>query len=93
MISWRDNDTESLSVSRPDPAPVSGPGQWEGRGPRAGHLIPIFPVPLHIHQQFSTETQDTRTDTMADAYSGIDFDEINEATGLAADEIKCLKVS
>merc|ERR1712217_542744 len=29
--------------------------------------------------------------TMADAYSGIDFDEINEATGLAADEIKCLK--
>merc|ERR1711946_42734 len=42
--------------------------------------------------QFSTVTQDTRTDTMADAYSGIDFDEINEATGLAADEIKCLKV-
>merc|ERR1712077_170601 len=41
--------------------------------------------------QFSTVTQDTRTDTMADAYSGIDFDEINEATGLAADEIKCLK--
>ena len=29
---------------------------------------------------------------MADAYSGIDFDEINEATGLAPDEIKCLKV-
>ena len=29
----------------------------------------------------------------ADAYSGIDFDEINEVTGLAADEIKCLKVS
>merc|ERR1739846_53106 len=26
-----------------------------------------------------------------DPYSGIDFDEINEATGLAADEIKCLK--
>merc|ERR1711912_13874 len=30
--------------------------------------------------------------TMADAYSGIDFDEINEATNLASDEIKCLKV-
>ena len=30
---------------------------------------------------------------MADAYSGIDFDEINEATGLAPDEIKCLKVT
>merc|ERR1711973_521492 len=30
--------------------------------------------------------------TMAhDPYSGIDFDEINEATGLAPDEIKCLK--
>ena len=28
-----------------------------------------------------------------DPYSGIDFDEINEATGLAPDEIKCLKVS
>jgi len=26
-----------------------------------------------------------------DPYSGIDFDEINEATGLAPDEIKCLK--
>ena len=25
-------------------------------------------------------------------YDGIDFDDINEATGLAADEIKCLKV-
>ena len=28
-----------------------------------------------------------------DPYSGIDFDEINEATGLAPDEIKCLKVN
>ena len=28
----------------------------------------------------------------ADAYSDIDFEEINEATGLAPDEIKCLKV-
>merc|ERR1711973_396110 len=27
----------------------------------------------------------------ADPYSGIDFDEINEATGLEVDEIKCLK--
>merc|ERR1719227_36063 len=27
-----------------------------------------------------------------DPYSGIDFDEINEATNLANDEIKCLKV-
>lgn len=25
-------------------------------------------------------------------YGDIDFEEINEATGLAADEIKCLKV-
>merc|ERR1711874_632783 len=42
--------------------------------------------------EFWTVTRVRRTDTMADAYSGIDFDEINEATGLAADEIKCLKV-
>ena len=28
-----------------------------------------------------------------DPYADIDFDEINEATGLAPDEIKCLKVS
>ena len=27
-----------------------------------------------------------------DLYADIDFDEINEATNLAADEIKCLKV-
>ena len=27
-----------------------------------------------------------------DPYGDIDFEEINEATGLAADEIKCLKV-
>ena len=79
-------------MSRRDPAIVVWPGTltW---GEGAGHLIPISLVPLHISSQFSTVTQDTRTDTMADAYSGIDFDEINEATGLAADEIKCLKVS
>ena len=28
----------------------------------------------------------------ADPYADIDFDEVTEATGLAADEIKCLKV-
>ena len=27
-----------------------------------------------------------------DPYEGIDFEEISEATGLAVDEIKCLKV-
>merc|ERR1712055_746935 len=36
---------------------------------------------LHIH-----------TSTMPDQFEGIDFEEISEATGLAADEIKCLKV-
>ena len=29
----------------------------------------------------------------ADPYADIDFDEITENTGLAPDEIKCLKVS
>ena len=28
-----------------------------------------------------------------DPYEGIDFEEITEATGLAIDEIKCLKVA
>merc|ERR1712127_799614 len=30
--------------------------------------------------------------TMPDQYEGVDFEEIMEATGLAMDEIKCLKV-
>merc|ERR1712077_32152 len=30
--------------------------------------------------------------TMPDQFEGIDFEELNEATGLATDEIKCLKV-
>ena len=36
----------------------------------------------------------TQYNTMAhaDPYDGIDFEEVTEATGLAADEIKCLKV-
>merc|ERR1712014_491274 len=29
---------------------------------------------------------------MPDQFEGIDFEELNEATGLATDEIKCLKV-
>merc|ERR1712039_1075221 len=29
---------------------------------------------------------------MPDPYEGIDFEEISEATGLAVDEVKCLKV-
>ena len=29
----------------------------------------------------------------ADPYADIDFDEVNEATNLAHDEIKCLKVN
>ena len=33
----------------------------------------------------------TKPSRMAN-YDGIDFDDINEATGLAPDEIKCLKV-
>merc|ERR1711942_300191 len=37
-------------------------------------------------------TSDINMAHAADPYEGIDFDEINEATCLAADEIKCLKV-
>merc|ERR1712001_188794 len=44
----------------------------------------------------STTTTTSRTDStiiMAhnDPYAGIEFDDITESTGLAADEIKCLK--
>ena len=34
----------------------------------------------------------TRMAGKPDPYEGIDFEEISEATGLAVDEIKCLKV-
>ena len=36
---------------------------------------------------------DNSEDIMPDPYEGIDFEEIIEATALATDEIKCLKVS
>merc|ERR1712168_313811 len=36
--------------------------------------------------------QSTNKMAKPDPYAGIDFDEINEATGLAVDEMKCLKV-
>merc|ERR1712121_120722 len=38
-----------------------------------------------------TQTQ-TQTAEMAGTYDDIDFEEMNEATGLANDEIKCLKI-
>merc|ERR1739838_571081 len=44
----------------------------------------------------ATTTTNTRTDNIIsmahnDPYAGIEFDDITESTGLAADEIKCLK--
>merc|ERR1712242_24746 len=52
---------------------------------RARDLLP--PPPL------ATSTTRTQNTIMAhnDPYSGIEFDDITESTGLAADEIKCLK--
>merc|ERR1712035_195618 len=43
---------------------------------------------------FTVSHDITHTHRMAraDPYADIDFDEVTEATGLAADEIKCLKV-
>merc|ERR1711902_65233 len=37
-------------------------------------------------------TSDINMAHAADPYEGIDFEEISEATGLAVDEVKCLKV-
>merc|ERR1712232_304330 len=39
----------------------------------------------------TTRTQNTIIMAHNDPYSGIEFDDITESTGLAADEIKCLK--
>ncbi len=41
---------------------------------------------------FQTPHKESRM-SRADPYADIDFDEVTEATGLAMDEIKCLKVS
>ena len=43
---------------------------------------------LQTRQALADNTQYT----MPDQYEGVDFEEIMEATGLAMDEIKCLKV-
>merc|ERR1711987_2706 len=47
-------------------------------------LLSLLGLPL---QQPTGDTMATK----ADPYSGIEFEEINEATGLEVDEIKCLK--
>merc|ERR1712179_305040 len=44
-----------------------------------------------IHGGFPARTHTIRM-AKADPYADIDFEEINDATGLAVDEIKCLKV-
>merc|ERR1712212_1192606 len=46
-----------------------------------------------VRQALLTQTQtQNQTADMAGTYDDIDFEEINEATGLANDEIKCLKI-
>merc|ERR1711874_156236 len=46
----------------------------------------------HHHHHHHHHHQDIITMAHNDPYEGIDFEEICEATGLAVDEIKCLKV-
>ena len=48
----------------------------------------LLPQPPHLH----LELQSTKMAQGPDPYADIDFDEVNEQTGLAVDEIKCLKV-
>ena len=48
----------------------------------------LLPPPPHLH----LELQSTKMAQGPDPYADIDFDEVNEQTGLAVDEIKCLKV-
>merc|ERR1712014_101992 len=48
---------------------------------------------VRVRQALLTQTQtQNQTAEMAGTYDDIDFEEINEATGLANDEIKCLKI-
>ena len=45
--------------------------------------------PPHLHSKLQSAKMANQG---PDPYADIDFDEINEQTGLAVDEIKCLKV-
>ena len=53
-----------------------------------------MPLSRTTVQQYlpAPQTLNTSMAGKADPYSDIDFEEINELTGLANDEIKCLKV-
>ena len=49
----------------------------------------LLPLPSHLHSKPQSEKMANQG---PDPYADIDFDEVNEQTGLAVDEIKCLKV-
>ena len=67
-----------------------------GRSTVAAVLITpsLVPTTEQSGPRHTSTTTTTSTTTMAhnDPYAGIEFDDITESTGLAADEIKCLKV-
>ena len=50
--------------------------------------------PIQSPPVLATSTKTHLTEAMAkpDPYADVDFDELTESTGLAVDEIKCLKV-
>merc|ERR1712212_279526 len=60
-----------------------------------GQLVdpPSLPSsPLQLSPDCQTLANSSTKIKMPDPYEGIDFEEISDATGLAVDEIKCLKV-
>ena len=60
-------------------------------------MIPNLPGTCFISLKFAKSVNQPsmicRIRMAPDPYADIDFDEINEATSLAHDEIKCLKVN
>merc|ERR1711917_97288 len=66
---------------------------WLGRGLAAGRIDPTIGY-IRAAPQSTADSAPRDSFRMAkpDPYGDIDFDEVTEATGLAIDEIKCLKV-
>ena len=67
-----------MEVEKKEAVTSRGQKRWSA-------LLPQHP---HLH----LELQSTKMAQGPDPYADIDFDEVNEQTGLAVDEIKCLKV-
>ena len=52
----------------------------------------LLPRPAVVLRSLTPKQHQSRIMAKPDPYADIDFEEINDATNLAPDEIKCLKV-